>query len=274
MKTRIRFWIAAFAVLFWFSPQMMRAMDAKAIVQRAVNAELQANRDDHSHWKYLMKEDDGDLYEVVETQYGSLKRHVEEHGHAASPATIAADDAHNQQFVHDPNMQAKQRRDGAHDDKSAEELLRQMPDAFVWKVESENAKETALSYQPNPDFDPPDMQSRVMSAMSGTMVVDNDGYRIKTFKGHLVNDVTIGFGLLARIHAGGTFDVERRPVGSQGVWQITETHVHISGHALFFKTIGQQQDEVKYDFTPIPAATTLEQAMNMLKEPAKETAKR
>ena len=37
---------------------------------------------------------------------------------------------------------------------------------------------------------------------------------------------TIGFGLLARIKAGSTFDIERRQV-APGVWQITETHVHI-----------------------------------------------
>jgi hypothetical protein len=42
--------------------------------------------------------------------------------------------------------------------------------------------------------------------------------------------------------------------------------VHIEGRALFFKTIGQQQDEVKSDFTQVPAGTTLEQAVGMLKQ--------
>ena len=32
------------------------------------------------------------------------------------------------------------------------------------------------------------------------------------------------------------------------MWQITETHVHIGGHALLFKTIGEQEDEVKTEF--------------------------
>jgi predicted metalloprotease with PDZ domain len=54
-----------------------------------------------------------------------------------------------------------------------------------------------------------------------------------------------------------------------GFWEITETHVHISGRALFFKTIGQQQDEVKTDFKLVPPGTTLEQAVEMLKQPAK-----
>ena len=43
--------------------------------------------------------------------------------------------------------------------------------------------------------------------------------------------------------------------------------MHISGHALFFKTIGPQEDEVKSDFTLVPPGTTLEQAVRLLKQP-------
>jgi len=245
--------------------QSARAQDARAVVQQAVNAELAATRDDHSRWKYLQHEANGDVFVVVETKYGSVKRHVSEHGRPAPPHLLAADDAYNDRFVHDPALQAKQRRDGLHDDKSARELLNQMPDAFVWKLEGETADGISLSYHPNPDFDPPSMESRVMSAMSGTMVVSKPGHRIKTFNGRLNDDVTIGFGFLARIKAGSTFDVERREVWP-GLWQITETHVHVDGHALFFKTIGQQQDEINTDFTPVPPETTLEQAVAMLQQ--------
>jgi predicted metalloprotease with PDZ domain len=49
------------------------------------------------------------------------------------------------------------------------------------------------------------------------------------------------------------------------LWQIVETHVHIEGKALFFKTIGEQQDEVQTEFTQVPAGTTLEQAVEMSK---------
>ena len=237
--------------------------NAKAIVQQAVNAELGANRDDHSQWKYLQSEANGDKFLVVETQYGAISRHVMENGRPVSAATLQADDEKNQRFIHDPALQAKQRHDGQHDDKSATELLNQMPQAFLWKIESETAESITLSYQPNPDFDPPSMESRVMSAMSGTMVVAKPAYRIQSFKGRLNSDVTFGFGLLARIKQGSTFDVERRQI-APGLWQITETHVHIGGHALFFKTIGQQQDQIKTDFKPVPPATTLEQALSML----------
>jgi hypothetical protein len=244
-----------------------RAEDARSIVQQAVSAEQAASRDDHTLWKYMQHEANGDSFVVVETRSGSVKRHVMQHGHPASEQTLAADDAYNDKFVHDPALRAKQKHDDQHDDKSAKELLNQMADAFVWRVEGDSGDGTSLSYRPNPDFSPPSMESRVMSAMTGTMVVSKPGHRIKTFTGRLMDDVTIGWGMLARIRAGSTFDVERREVGP-GLWQITETHVHIGGHALFFKTIGQQQDEINSDFTQVPQDTTLEQAVAMLQQPA------
>jgi predicted metalloprotease with PDZ domain len=101
--------------------------------------------------------------------------------------------------------------------------------------------------------------------MAGTVVVQKNGYRISTLKGTLSKDIPIGYGILGRLHKGGTFDVERTQL-APGVWQVTDTHVHIEGRALFFKSIGQQDDEVKTHFTAVPLSTTLEQALPMLVE--------
>jgi hypothetical protein len=94
--------------------------------------------------------------------------------------------------------------------------------------------------------------------------VNKEQNRIETISGKLTQDVTIGWGLLGRLREGGTFRVERREVAPK-LWQIIETHVHIDGKALFFKTIGEQQDEVQTEFTRVPAGTTLEQAAEMSK---------
>ncbi|HEX4310685.1 MAG TPA: hypothetical protein VHZ25_11700, partial [Acidobacteriaceae bacterium] len=45
-----------------------------------------------------------------------------------------------------------------------------------------------------------------------------------------------------------------------------ETHVHISGHALFFKTIGDQEDEVTSDYRQTPAGVDLSRAAQMLRD--------
>ncbi len=240
--------------------------DAKAIVQAAVKAELAADDSDHTRWRYrdLHKDANNSVFVVVQTEHGAVRRLISRGGQTLDDAEAQAEDARVQSFIHDHEKLAKQRKDGMQDDKNARELMVMLPDAFKWTIESEDAQTVTLHFQPNADFSPPDIQSRVLGTMAGKLVVDKKQHRIVTMSGKLTEDVTIGWGLLGRLREGGTFRVERREV-SPGLWQITETHVHIEGKVLFFKNIGQQQDEVQTEFTQVPAGTTLEQAAVMTK---------
>lgn len=107
----------------------------------------------------------------------------------------------------------------------------------------------------------------MLSALAGQIVISLPQKRIRTIKGALVDDVKFGYGLFGRLHKGGSFQVERREVAPRH-WQVTESRVHLSGHALFFKNIGDQEDEIKTDFRISPAET-LKQADEILKQSAK-----
>jgi hypothetical protein len=239
--------------------------DAKELVRAAVKSELAADENDHSRWKYKDDQRGVDTVSiVVQTDQGSVKRLIGKGGQPLNEADARVEDARVQSFIRDSGELAKQKKDAAQDDKNAAELLNMLPDAFKWRVQSENAETMTLHFEPNSDFGPPDMQSRVLGTMMGELVVDKGQQRIETISGRLTQDVMIGWGLLGRLKEGGTFRVERRQL-APGLWQITETHVHIQGKALFFKNIGQQQDEVQTDFTRVPDGTTLEQAAEMSK---------
>jgi hypothetical protein len=240
--------------------------DAKEIVRAAMQAELAANKNDHTRWRYRDTKRDGTdtVSIVVETDYGSVKRVILKNGQPLTEAETRAEDERVQRFIHDPEKLAKQKRDGVQDGRNAEELLNMLPEAFTWKVVSEDAQKFTLHFDPNPNFSPPNMQGRVLGTMAGTLVVNKAQHRIETISGKLTQDVTIGWGLFGRLREGGTFRVERREVAT-GLWQIVETHVHIEGKALFFKTIGEQQDEVQTEFTQVPSGATLEQAVDMSK---------
>jgi hypothetical protein len=242
------------------------AKPAKEIVRTATQAELAADKNDHTRWRYRDAKKDGTdtVSIVVETEWGSVRRVIMRNGQPLTEAEARAEDERVQRFIHDPEKLAKQRRDGAQDGKNAEELMHMLPEAFIWKIESEDAQRHTLHFDPNPNFSPPDMKGRVLGTMAGTLVVNKAQNRIEIISGKLTQDITIGWGLLGRLHEGGTFRVERREV-APGLWQIVETHVHIEGKALFFKTIGEQQDEVQTEFTQVPNGTTLEQAAEMTK---------
>ena len=99
--------------------------------------------------------------------------------------------------------------------------------------------------------------------MAGEVTVDAKQKRVKVLTGSLVRPVEFGWGILGKMDPGGTFRVIRTEV-APGEWEITETHVHIQGHMLIFKSISQQEDEVSSHYKATPAGLTLRQAARML----------
>jgi len=233
--------------------------DARQFVQEAVTNELAKDEADHSHWLYFESDQKGahsTKQWVAETSNGNLRRVVQMDGQSFS---LDEQRRRVDAYIADPSAQNKQRKGQQHDDKQAAEMLELLPTAFIWTNEGDKGSDTVLHFQPDPNFHPPDMEARVFAAMEGEMRVDREQHRIASLKGKLIQDVKILGGLLGALDAGGTFDVERRQTGAN-VWQITETHVHIRGHALLFHMISEQEDDVKSDFKPLPAYVTMQQA--------------
>jgi hypothetical protein len=237
---------------------VLRAQEPKQIVQQAVNTELAADRNDHSHWIFfeIDRQPKNSVQQwVAETGKGDVTRVLMRNGRPIPPAqqTQAI-----RKFIHDPNAQAKQRQASQHDDQQASAMSKLLPVAFVWTITSKNGQTTTLHFKPDPRFRPPSREARVFAAMEGDMTVDNPQHRIGELKGKLVNDVDFGWGLLGKLQKGGTFSVERRQIGP-GIWDITESHIHIQGHALIFKSISEQEDDEKSSFSREPDDVTLEQ---------------
>jgi hypothetical protein len=252
------------------------AQSPRDIVRQAVQTELVSARNDHSHWLYFefdRQPDKAVKKWVAEARSVSLDRVIERNG---QPLPESQQRQEMTAFINDPHAQNKQHKSSQHDDEQAAELLNILPDAFIWNIEGEKGNEILLHFKPDPQFHPPDLEARVFAAMEGDMAIDREQHRIASLKGRLIRDVLIGFGLLGQLKAGGTFDVERRELTPQ-VWEITETHVHIQGHALIFKTISENEDDVKSHFKQIDKETSLQQASQELLQlstnPAKEEAR-
>jgi hypothetical protein len=239
------------------------AQDAKQLVRTAVATEIAASRDDHSRWLYYdvdRKPEDTVQQWVAETGSGDLHRVLAQKG---LPLPPAAQRSAMERFVHDPDAQTRQRKSGEHDDRQSEDMLRLLPNAFLWSITSAHGDLIRLHFRPDPNFNPPSWETRVFAAMEGDMEIESAHHRIASLRGKLVHDVRFCGGLCGHLLAGGTFDVERRPT-SPTVWQIVETHVHIHGIALFFKNISQEEDDQKSGFQPLPGNISLAQAESEL----------
>jgi hypothetical protein len=239
------------------------AQNARAFVEKAVQNELAKDEVDHTRWLYYeddQKPENPVRQWVADTSNGSLKRVLQIDGRKLS---LSEQQQRMELFLGDTGAQAKARKSSTHDDKEAAEMLELLPRAFLWTKKGEDGDSTLLHFKPDPNFRPPDLESRVFAAMEGDMIVDTKQLRIASIKGKMIQDVKILGGFLGEINSGSTFDVERRETGD-GVWQITQTHVHISGHALLFKDISEQEDDLKTHFKQLPQSITMQQAKNQL----------
>jgi len=247
------------SIALWPAIAAGPSQDARQYVQQAVSNELAKDEADHSHWLYFendQKKDHSVEQWVAQTANGNLRRVIQIDG---KPLSAEEQRRRIESFIADPNERSRQKKGEQHDDKQAAEMLELLPKAFIWTREGEKGSNTVFHFIPDPSFHPPDLEARVFAAMEGEMLVDTRQYRIASLKGKLIQNVKILGGLLGSLDAGGTFDVERRETGSN-VWQITEAHVHIQGHALIFHAISEQEDDVKSGFKALPAEVTMQQA--------------
>jgi hypothetical protein len=245
----------------------VRAEDPKQIVQEAVNTELQAGKADNTKWIfYETDRKPGHTVKqwVAETSKGSLERVLEENGRATNEQEQRRK---MESFIHDRGAQEKQRKAGQQDDRESIKMMSMLPHAFLWNITASQGDDIVLHFKPNPNYHAPDMESRVFAVTEGDMVVNKAEHRIVSIKGRMIRAVKFVGGIFGGLDPGGTFDIERRQIG-HGEWQITETHVHIHGHLLFFKTISEQEDDEKTKFKQLPENLSFQEAeKELLQEP-------
>ena len=88
---------------------------------------------------------------------------------------------------------------------------------------------------------------------------------MRGLEGKVPQDISIGFGILATVHAGSYFNTMRIP--AEGIdWKTQTVHTAINGKALFLKTIAREQDSTHSNFQRIPGDITVADAVKLLEE--------
>jgi hypothetical protein len=258
--------------LFWagilvLSFSTVRAQTPQQIIQQAVDAERKADQNDHTNWTYLEESDKPKehlLQWVVATQQGDVDRVLEKDERLLPEAEQRE---LIQKYLRDTHAQKKQIEENDHDNRQIDDLMKLLPEAFIWTQTGATETTTSLHFDPAPGFRPPTREARVFSSMTGDLVIDNQQHRICKIKGHLMHDVTFGGGLLGRLKERSSFALEQQQVGPS-VWELTAIHVHLEGNALLFKSVSLQQDDKRSRYHPQAANVSLDQAAaSVMNEP-------
>ncbi len=266
VHARARVFISVLALSSLSLHAQSPTVDPQLLVKDAVFNELRAAKEDNSHWMYLSREEDADgrqTREVVETREGVIYRVIAKQGQPLTSDQQQKEDRRIQRLLQNPDEQRKQQLARDQDAKKASDMLNMLPDAFIYSVAKLEGDDILLNFKPNPEFDPPTREAKVFHSMEGTMLIDEKQKRLKKLSGHLASDVEFGGGFLGRLKQGGTFTFEQTDVG-EGHFEPILMEVHITGRALLFKSIKEQQYEVCTNYRRVPNTLSLTQAAELL----------
>jgi hypothetical protein len=233
------------------------------------NEDLAAQHKDH--YAYMSKERSdrtgGRLWteKVVETNAGKVRMLLAEDGQPLSPERESAERGRLAQIVADPDGFQKKSQAMKDDEAHARQMLALLPKAFLFGDVRPQGGDLAIDFKPNPDYEPQSMEERVLHGMSGTMLIDPKAMRLRHIEARLPQDVSIGFGLLATIHAGSNFATTRDPLG-QLDWKTTMLDTDINGKAIFFKSIAKNEHAEHSNFVRVPDDMTVAQAVAMAEQ--------
>jgi hypothetical protein len=242
--------------------------DPNQFVRQAIYHSIEAEKNDHTHWRYRFhREDEKNNYDrdVVETEQGELARTLLLHGQPLSAEDRKRDEERMQKLVSSEEERAQRSKRINEDGEKAQQMFKAIPDAFDFKYDGTEAGMVRLTFYPKRNYDPPNRDLKVFRSMSGSVLIDPEQHRLARIDGRLFEDVTFGWGFLARLNKGGTFRVTQREV-APGHWEIVGLDVKMSGHAIIFKSISFIQHEVKSEFQRVPDGLTLAQAYQILEK--------
>ncbi len=252
------------------SANAQSAEDPAALVRAASWNELHSSNSGQPFRYKIHKVDDGKVTtkEIVETAHdGDVARLIAVDDKPLTPEQQKTEmDRLNNLLAH-PEIQEHRRKREKEDSDRANEMIRLLPDAFVYKfegmVQGSSGPAYRLSFVPNPNFQPPDREAQVYHGLTGELWIDRDQKRMVKMDAHLIADVDFGWGILGRLYKGGTILVEQADVGERH-WEATHMRLNLTGKALMFKSLSFKTVEDSSDFQPVPKQLTYKEAVQML----------
>ncbi len=227
------------------------------LVQRVLRTEIAATQDASHPFHYTLRKTSPRLSTtklIAETRDGDVARLIQRNNAPLSPQDEAAEHTRLQSLLDDPSLQRHRQQREQDDSEHARKILRALPDAFLYSyagtVDTPHGPSYRLSFQPNPSFDPPDIESQALKAMAGELWIDVAEQRVTHLEGHRLHDVDYMGGLLGKLEQGGTLLLDQADVGNHQ-WRTTRM-VLVMNARILFKSIKLDTTLEISNYSPLP----------------------
>jgi hypothetical protein len=236
----------------------------KLVKEACYNAIRQ--REVKSLWSYRVERHEDNhiiLEQVIETVDIPVTHLLAVDGHAPTPAQLKEEEERHRSLLKNSDGQSAFKKEHDDDSKKLEEMLRIIPEAFVFQDQGKQRGLEKLAFHPNPEFKPKTYQQRVLHVLVGTAFIDLQDKQIARISATLAQRVEFGLGFLGRVDRGGTVNIVRTRL-PEGVWQVSMEKIDLSGRIAIFKSLNRRKDERRSAFKLVAPGTTVVQALDQL----------
>jgi len=255
--------LVIFLVLSAF-PQLS-AENAKQLMTDACENELR-QREQNALWaSKVERRTAGHVYREreIDTVDGPVHRLLSVDGHEPSPSERKQDADRLRDLKENPKARLALKKHREAEEKKVDDLLRVIPDMFLFQDQGKQGGLERLAFHPNPAYKPSTYEEMALHALSGVVLIDLREKRLARFSGTLTQQVNFGHGLLGHIDKGGTIEVNRVRL-SPGLWGTSLFRTDFDGRFAIFKNISKRLDETRNDFEPVPPDTDIQRALEQI----------
>jgi hypothetical protein len=250
--------------------QTLAPAQAQALVTRALATESRLARDMSHPMRYILRKTSPRLTttkDMIETREGNVARLLSINDQPLSAADEQKELDRLDTFMNDPHIQQRRKNREDNDTARALNILRALPKAFIYTYAGKAATSTGIiekfNFTPNPQYDPPNLETGVLTAMTGEIWIDATQERVVRLQGRLQQDKNFGLGVLGSLYKGGSLLIEQANVGGNQ-WRITHMKLAMTARILF-KTKISDSEQYYSHYSPLPAEISYKQAIQMLR---------
>jgi hypothetical protein len=250
-------WVSTFSQLSAQNPkQLMTDACENELRQREQNV-LWASQVERRTAEHVYRE------EEIDTVDGPVHRLLSVDGHEPSPSERKQDDDRLRDLRENPKARLPLKKNRQAQEKKVDDLLRVLPDLFLFEDQGKQDGLESLAFHPNPAYKPTTYEEMALHALSGVVLIDLRERRLARFSGTLTQPVSFGHGLLGHLNKGGVIEVNRVRL-SPGLWGTSSFRTDFDGRFAIFKNISKHLDETRHHFEPVPPDTNMQRALERL----------
>ncbi len=268
--------LALLVILSTFAPAHVRAQTPASskltphqIIRRAVDLQIASNTQMPALRFTFTKTTPRGVFvkDVIQTSGGEVSRLISINGKPLSPARNAEEQQRLTALLSSPEDQTRHRQHQITDQNRVNHLIQQFPNALTFTPTGTEpgpyGPMLGFSFVPNPHYLPPDIEATILTAITGTVWVDQSTGHFIKFNAHLIHSVHVGWGIVATFQKGGSVTLANQNIG-HNEWPITHMKLDVDGSALIFKPIHIHITQDQSDFHFLPPGTTWQHAVAML----------